>query len=132
MERPNLGKLLVSTEQDNLLYAQVPLTPCSSYPMVTSAVTIPRQLALTVGHRSTGVYITGEALCGMKRLAIGEITVNSRGERVINDTDWNLGSNQVKEGNIIPFGKVNVFVGMVHATEAGWENSMRKSGSEAA
>ena len=85
-----------------------------------------------MGHRAKGVYITGEALRGMKRLAVGKITINSRGERVINDTNWNFGSGQVKEGNIIPFGKVNVFVGMVHATESGWEDSMYKSGSEAA
>ena len=26
----------------------------------------------------------------MKRLAVGEITINSRGERVINDTNWNF------------------------------------------
>ena len=91
--------------------------------MVTSAVTIPRQLAPTVGQRSKGVCITGEALRGMRRLAIGEITINSRGERVVNDIDWNLGSDQVKAGNIIHFGKINVFVGMVHATEPGLEDS---------
>ena len=80
MERPNLGKSRVLVERDNLLYTEAALTPHISYPLVTSAMTIPRQLAPTVGHRAKGVYITGEVLRGMKRLAIGEITINSRGE----------------------------------------------------
>ena len=68
----------------------------------------------------------------MRRLAIGEITINSRGERIINDIDWNLGPVQIQAANIIPFGKINVFVGMVHTTEPGLENNMYKSGLEAA
>ena len=109
MERPNLGKSRVLVECDNLMYTEAALTPRISYSRVTSAVTIPRQLAPTVGHRAKGVYIMGEALRGMKRLAIGKIIINSSGERVIDDTDWNLGLDQVQEGNIIPFGKINVF-----------------------
>ena len=68
----------------------------------------------------------------MERIAIGEITINSRGERVVNDVNWSLGSDQIKLGNIIPFGKINVFVGMVHASEPGLEDIEFESGSEAA
>ena len=129
MERPNLGKLLVFTERNDLLYAQVPLTPCSSYPMVTSAVTIPRQLAPTVGHSSKGVYIMGEALRGARELAIGRIIINPNGDRVIRDANWDLRSNRVKSGNLITIGKINVFVGMVRVSEFGSEEVSYESGS---
>ena len=79
MERPNLGKSRVLVERDNLLYTKASLTPRISYPLVTSAVTIPRQLAPTVGPWPKGVYITGEALLGMRKLVIGEIIIDLRG-----------------------------------------------------
>ena len=120
MERPNLGKFLVSPERDVHPYTRTSLPPNSSYPMVTSAVTIPRQLAPTVGPGSKGVYITGEALRGMRRLALDR------------KVDWNPKSNQAEVCNMIPFGKINVFVGMVRSSELGLEDSSYESGLEAA
>ena len=68
----------------------------------------------------------------MRKLAIGEITINSTGERVVNDVGWSLGSDQIEVGNIIPFGKINVFVGMVHASGPGMDESAYESVSGAA
>ena len=45
MERPNLGKSCVLVERDNLMYTEAAFAPRISYPLVTSAVTIPRQRA---------------------------------------------------------------------------------------
>ena len=55
MERPNLGKSCVLVERDHLLYTEAAFAPRISYPLVTSAVTIPRQLAPTVGPWLKGV-----------------------------------------------------------------------------
>ena len=82
-----------------------------------------------MGRRSKDVCVTGEALRGMRKLAFGEITINSRGERIVNDVGWSLGSDQIEVGNIIPFGKINVFVGMVHASEPNLEDSAYESES---
>ena len=62
----------------------------------------------------------GEALRGMRELAIGEITINSRGERVIDDYGWNPEFDQLETGNIIPFGRISVFVGMIQASGPGF------------
>ena len=104
MERPNLGNPCVPVKRDNLPYALDAITPQLSYPLVTSAVITPRQLAPTMGPRPKGVYVMGEALRGMRELAIGEITINSRGERVIDDFGWNTDFDQIETGNIITFG----------------------------
>ena len=79
MERSNLGKSCVLVERDHLLYVEASQTPRISYPLVTSAVTIPRQLAPTVGQWPKGVYIMGEASLGMRRIAIGEIIIDLSG-----------------------------------------------------
>ena len=105
MERPNLGKPRVHVERDNLLYTEAVLTPRISYPLVTSVVSIPRQLAPTVGPCPKGVYITGEALLGMRRIAIGEIII-----------DLSPGSDQMEVSKFIPFGQINAFVGMVNTS----------------
>ena len=52
------------------------LPPISSYPMVTPAVTKPRQLAPTVGRVSKSVIITGEAQRETKNLIISKVTVS--------------------------------------------------------
>ena len=103
MERLNLGKSLVLVERDNLPYTFT-MASYPSYPMVTSDVTIPRQLAPTVGPMPKGVYITGEALLGMEQFAIREITINDRGECVVDDYGWSSKFDQIKTGNVIPFG----------------------------
>ena len=127
MERPNLGKPRALVERDNLLYTEAILTPRISYPLVTSAVTIPRQLAPTVGPWLKGVYITGEALFGMRRIAIGEIIIDLSRENI----DSDAGSDQIEVSNFIPFGQINAFVGMVKTSGSGMEKSTYESLSEA-
>ena len=59
MERPNLGKSRVLVEHDNLLYTKAALAPRISYPLVTSAVTIPRQV---LERRKFHCYVTMRVL----------------------------------------------------------------------
>ena len=61
------------------------LPPISSYPLVTPAVTKPRQLAPTVGQVPRGVTITGEAQRGMQHLAIGRVMINLQEEQIVHD-----------------------------------------------
>ena len=98
MERPNLGKSRVLVERDHLLYAEASLTPRISYPLVTSAVPIPRQLAPTVGPWPKGVYITGEALLGMRKIAVGEIIIKLSNNRI----DPDVGSDQIEIRRVNP------------------------------
>ena len=72
--------------------------PRISYPLVTSAVPIPRQLAPTVGPWAKGVYITGEALLGIRRIAVGEIIIKLSNNR--NDPD--AGSDQIEIRRVNP------------------------------
>ena len=88
MERPNPGKSRVSVERDNHPYTRVAMSPKSSYLLVTSAMTIPRQLAPTMGPTSKGVCIMGEARRGMQNLVIGQVTINLQGESIIDDFGW--------------------------------------------
>lgn len=116
MERPNLGKSRVLVERENLLYTEAAFAPRISYPLVTSVVTIPRQLAPTVGPWPKGVYIMGEALLGMGKIAIGEIIIDLRS-----------GSDQMEVSKFIPFGQINAFVGMVNASGSCTEESKYES-----
>ena len=70
-----------------------------------------------MGPLAKGVYITGEALLGMKRIAIGEIIIDLSGNRI----DRNSGSDQIEVSNFIPFGQINAFVGMVNTSGPGTE-----------
>ena len=73
------------------------LPSISSYPMVTPAVTKPRQLAPTVGQVSKSVIITGEALRGKKKIALGEIISNRQGNHIVDEIlAKNLKQNQCK------------------------------------
>ena len=76
MERLNQDTSFSPTELNHLLNAMSTLPSTTSYPMVTPAVTKPRQLAPTVGLVSKGVIITGEAQRGMKNLIISKVTAS--------------------------------------------------------
>ena len=121
MERLNLGKSRVSIERDNLPYTRVAMSPNSSYPLVTSTVTIPRQLAPTMGPASKGVCITGEARRGRQNLVIGQVTINLQGESIVDDFGWGPESDDLETGSVIPIGRINVFVGMVRTTNSTYE-----------
>ena len=87
-----------------------------------------RQLAPTVGPWPKGVYITGEALLGMRRIAIGEIIIDLRN----NYTNPDTGSDQIEVSDPIFFGQINAFVGMVKSSGPGSEESEYESLSETA
>ena len=90
MERLNQVTSFSQPELNHLLNAMSTLPQTSSYPMVTPAVTKPRQLAPTVGRVSKGVTITGEAQRGMQHLAIGRVLINLQGEQIVDDSGWSL------------------------------------------
>ena len=89
MARPNLGKPFVPAMLNNLPDASVALPINSSYPKVASAVlSTPQQLAPFVGIASKGVTIMGEAMQGVENYVFGEITLNSQGEPIVDDSGW--------------------------------------------
>ena len=119
MERPNLGKPFVPAVLNNLPDACVALPINSSYPKVASAVlSTPRQLAPSVGIASKGVTIMGEAMQGVENFVFGEITLNSQGEPIVDDSGWGPESDLLESGDVIPIGKFNVFVGIIATRSA--------------
>ena len=53
----------------------------------------------------------------MKKLAIGRVYTNQYGETEIDDYGWSPEMDEVEEGYQLIFGKINMFVGMVSATD---------------
>ena len=86
MERPNQGKSFFPSGLNNLPDTSFAWPPTQSHPMVTYAVTTPRQLAPSVGTASKGVTIMGEAMQGVENFVFGEITLNSQGEPIVDDS----------------------------------------------
>ena len=107
------------------------LPPISSYPLVTPAVTKPRQLAPTVGRVPKGVTITGEAQRNMQHLAIGRVLINLQGEQIVDDSGWSPELDLVETGSIVPIGRINVFVGMVGTSSPAlqYSDSVSEAGS---
>ena len=111
MERLNQDTSFSQPELNNLLNAMSTLPPTSSYPMVTPAVTKPRQLAPTVGRVSKSVTIMGEAQCGMQHLAISRVMINLQGGQIVDDSGWSPELDSVETGSIVLIGRINIFVG---------------------
>ena len=118
MERPNQGKSFVPSVQNPLPDTSFAWPPTQSHPMVTFAVTTPRHLAPTVGPAAKSVIIKGAALEGMKNLVVGRIIINMEGEPIVDDSGWGPESDLLESGEVIPIGKINVFVGLIHATRS--------------
>ena len=75
------------------------MAPELIFPEEELAVTIPRQLAPTVGPTVTkGVEIVGAARRAMEKLAIWRVYTDEHGETEIDDSGWTSEMNEVDEG----------------------------------
>ena len=77
----------------------------------TSAVTIPRQLAPTVGLSHDGFKFLQDNFEGIKGYVVGRMTKSHRGELYIDDAGWGPEAGSIKYGYRIPFGGIHVFIG---------------------
>lgn len=76
-------------------------------------MTKPRQLAPTVGLTHGAVEFSKGALPGSGSYVAGLMTRSRRGKYYINNSLWGPEADSIKSGYRIPFGKINIFVGMV-------------------
>ena len=85
----------------------------------TLAVTIPRQLALTVGPAHGGFEFLKGNFEGLMGYAVGRMTKNRRGKLYINDEGWGPEASSIEYGYQVPFGGIHVFIGRI--SESGLE-----------
>ena len=78
-------------------------------------MTKPRQLAPTVGPAHNGVEFSKGAPPGFGSYATGLMTRSRRGKYYINNLLWGPEADSIESGYRVPFGKINVFVGMVES-----------------
>ena len=79
---------------------------------MTPDVTIPRQLAPTVGPAVESVTFHAGSKSGFKNIAIGQVE-DINGVPFIDDSEWGPEADHVEFGYIVPIGSVKVFVGSV-------------------
>src|SRR6185369_3590479 len=85
-------------------------TPSKSF--MTPDVTIPRQLAPTVGPAVKGVTFRAGSMKGAEDLVVGRI-ITVDGTPLIDDSSWGPEADYLETGHVIPFGSINVFVGFI-------------------
>ena len=76
-------------------------------------MTKPRQLAPTVGPAHGGVEFSKGALPGSGSYAAALMTWSRRGIAYIDNRRWGPEANSLESGYRVPFGKINVFIGMI-------------------
>ena len=79
----------------------------------TSDVTIPRQLASTVGPVHGEFEFFKGSFEGLKGYAVGRMTKSRRGKLYIDDADWGPDVGSVEYGYRVPFGGIHVFIGKI-------------------
>ena len=76
-------------------------------------MTIPRQLAPTVGQAHGGFDFLKGSFEGLKGYAVGRMTKSRRGRLYIDDADWGPDAGSVEYGYRVPFGGIHVFIGKI-------------------
>ena len=76
-------------------------------------MTIPRQLAPTVGRAHGGFEFLKGSFEGLKGYAVGRMTKSRRGKLYIDDADWGPDAGSVEYGYRVPFGGIHVFIGKI-------------------
>ena len=76
-------------------------------------MTIPRQLAPTVGPAHGGFEFLKGSFEGLKGYAVGRMTKSRRGRLYIDDADWGPDAGSVEYGSRVPFGGVRIFIGKI-------------------
>ena len=79
----------------------------------TSAVTIPRQLAPTVGSAHGGFEFLKGSFEGLEGYAVGRMTKSRRGKIYIDDEGWGPDAGSIEYGYRVPFGGIHVFIGRI-------------------
>ena len=79
----------------------------------TSAVTIPRQLAPTVGPAHGGFEFLNGNFEGLKGYVVGWMTKSRRGKLYIDDANWGPDAGSIEYGYRVPFGGIHVFIGKI-------------------
>ena len=79
----------------------------------TSDVTIPRQLAPTVGPAHGGFEFLKGNFEGLKGYVVGRMTKSRRGKIYIDDEGWGPDAGSIEYGYRVPFGGIQVFIGRI-------------------
>ena len=74
-------------------------------------MTIPRQLAPTVGLAHGGFEFLKDSFEGLKGYAVGRMTKSRRGKLYIDDANWGPNAGSIEYGYRVPFGGIHVFIG---------------------
>ena len=76
-------------------------------------MTIPRQLAPTVGLSRDGFEFLKGNFEGLKGYAVGRMTKSRRGKLYIDDAGWGPEAGSIEYGYRVPFGGIHVFIGKI-------------------
>ena len=76
-------------------------------------MTIPRQLAPTVGLAHSGFEFLKGSFEGIKGYTMGRMTKSHRGKLCINDAGWGPEAGSIEYGYRVPFGGIHVFIGKI-------------------
>ena len=76
-------------------------------------MTMPRQLAPTVGLAHGGFEFLKGSFEGLKGYAVGRMTKSRRGKLYIDDANWGPDTGSIEYGYRVPFGGIHVFIGRI-------------------
>ena len=76
-------------------------------------MTIPRQLAPTVGSAHGGFEFLKGNFEGLKGYVVGRITKSRRRKIHIDDEGWGPDAGSIEYGHRVPFGGIHVFIGRI-------------------
>src|SRR4051812_39231362 len=79
----------------------------------TSAMTLPRQLAPTVGPAHGGFEFLKGSFEGIKGYAMDRMTKSHCGKLYINDAGWGPEAGSIEYEYRVPFGGIHVFIGKI-------------------
>ena len=82
-------------------------------------MTIPRQLAPTVGLSHDAFKFLEGNFEGIKRYVMGWMTKSRRSKLYINDAGWGPEAGSIEYGYRVPFGGIHVFIGKIGEPEIG-------------
>ena len=76
-------------------------------------MTIPRQLAPTMGPAHGGLEFLKGSVKGLKGYAVGRMTKSRHGKPYIDDAGWGPEADSIEYGYRVPFGGIHVFIGKI-------------------
>ena len=76
-------------------------------------MTIPRQLAPTVGLSHDGFEFLKGNFEGIKGYGAGRMTKSRHGKFYIDDAGWGPEAGSIEYGYRVPFGRIHIFIGKI-------------------